>query len=101
VRGLDARKGKIKVSFKQLDTNLIRCTVEDDGIGRKQAEIQKNILPEKKSRGIGIVTERLKIISEISKFQYALLIEDVDPRKKEAGTRAIIDLPIKLSFDQK
>ncbi|GAB1451540.1 sensor histidine kinase [Draconibacterium sp.] len=101
VRGLDDRKGKIKVSFKRLDTNLIRCTVEDDGIGRKQAEIQKNILPEKKSRGIGIVTERLKIISEISKFQYALLIEDVDPRKKEAGTRAIIDLPIKLSFDQK
>jgi hypothetical protein len=75
----------------------MRCIVEDDGIGRKQAEIHKNVMPGKKSRGIGIVEERLKIISEIRKLQYRVSIEDLFPEKSETGTHVIIDLPVKFS----
>lgn len=94
VRGLDDKRGFIKVNFITVSPEMIRCIVEDDGVGRKQAEIHKNVLPGKKSRGIGIVSERLKIISEIRKVQYKLTFEDVHPGKLETGTRVTIDLPV-------
>jgi streptogramin lyase len=94
IRGLEESTGRIKVTFKTVDRQSIKCIVEDDGIGRKQAEIHKNVLPGKKSRGIGIVSERLKIISEIRKIQYKLTFEDINPDIQETGTRATIDLPI-------
>jgi LytS/YehU family sensor histidine kinase len=94
IRGLEESTGRIKVTFKTVDRQSIKCVVEDDGIGRKQAEIHKNVLPGKKSRGIGIVSERLKIISEIRKIQYKLTFEDINPDIQETGTRATIDLPI-------
>lgn len=94
VRGLEDKVGFISVTFKVADGNKMRCIVEDDGIGRKQAELYKNSFPGKKSRGIGIVKERLKIISEIRKLQYRVSIEDLFPEKPETGTRVVIDLPI-------
>jgi ligand-binding sensor domain-containing protein len=94
VRGLEDRKGFVRISFKLSNINLMQCVVEDDGIGRRQAEIYKNAILGKKSRGIGIVTERLKIISEIRNIQYQIKIEDLNPEKKETGTRVIIEIPI-------
>jgi hypothetical protein len=94
VRGLEDRKGLIMVTFKPVNSDIIRCIVEDDGIGRKQAEIYKNILPGKKSRGIGIVEERLRIISGIKKTTYQVTIDDIHPGQLETGTRVFIDLPI-------
>ena len=96
VRGLDDRKGLITVLFKPADGSMLRCFVEDDGIGRKQAEIYKNILPGKKSRGIGIVEERLKIVSEIRKIKYHINIDDINPGEKETGTRIEIDVPVEI-----
>ncbi len=100
VRGLDDKRGIIKVSFVAVSPEMIRCVIEDDGIGRKQAEIHKNVLPGKKSRGVGIVSERLKIISEIRKIQYNITFKDVNPNKLETGTRVTIDLPIQLQKAQ-
>jgi hypothetical protein len=94
VRGLEDRTGLIKVTIKPVNSTMIRCIVEDDGIGRKQAEIYKNILPGKKSRGIGIVEERLKIISGIKKISYQVTIDDIHPGQLETGTRVVIDLPV-------
>ena len=94
VRGLEKRKGFISVRFSVINENILQCVVEDDGIGRKQAEHYKNELPGKKSRGIGIVQERLKILSEMRKTQFNLSIEDIKTEKRNTGTRATIDLPI-------
>jgi hypothetical protein len=69
--------------------------VEDDGIGRKLAEERKNDLPGKTSRGIGIVLERLRIINNLKKTNYQIVIKDLYPEKVEPGTRVIIDIPMK------
>jgi ligand-binding sensor domain-containing protein len=98
VRGLENRKGFIRVSFFKVNEDILRCMVEDDGIGRKQAETDKNLLPGKKSRGIGIVRERLRILSEINKTRLNLIIEDITPEKNDTGTRVILDLPVQNSF---
>jgi LytS/YehU family sensor histidine kinase len=95
VRGLKNRKGFIKIEFLPVNPKKIRCIIQDDGIGREQSKISKNYLPGKQSRGIGIVTERLRIISRIKKVDYAVKISDVHPDEEYTGTLVMIDLPLK------
>jgi hypothetical protein len=94
VRGLEGRAGHIRINFLWTGTSLT-CSVEDDGIGRKLAEERKNDLPGKTSRGIGIVLERLRIINNLKKTNYQIVIKDLYPEKVEPGTRVIIDIPMK------
>jgi len=97
VRGLKTRKGFIKVIFKPVNAVCLKCIVEDDGIGRKKAELYRNELPGKKSLGISIVLERLLIVSNIRKTNYSVTIEDCKPFEAETGTRVIINLPAKIN----
>lgn len=95
IRPLENKKGFIRVQFNHLNSKKIQCIIQDNGIGRKQAQKLSNKLPGKKSRGIGIVLERLRIISSITGMDYHVVIEDLYEKKKETGTRVIIDLPVK------
>jgi ligand-binding sensor domain-containing protein len=97
VRGLEHRIGFINIEFIQVSQAKIQCIIEDDGIGRKMAQLYRNEMPGHKSRGIGIVLERLKIINNISKNSYRVTIEDIYPERDETGTRVTIDLPIRTN----
>jgi LytS/YehU family sensor histidine kinase len=94
VRGLDKRKGNILVSYT-IDNGKLTCTIEDDGIGRRNAEAAKSGIDQKESRGIFIVTERLKIINNLQKSNYQVIISDLYPGKQETGTKVMIDIPVK------
>jgi len=96
VRGLDKRKGNVIVTYI-LENEKLTCTVEDDGIGRKNAEASKSRIDQKVSRGILIVTERLNIINKLQKSNYQIIISDLYPEKQETGTKVIIDIPVKKS----
>jgi LytS/YehU family sensor histidine kinase len=96
VRGLDRRKGNVVVTYT-LENEKLYCTVEDDGIGRKNAEALKSKIDQKVSRGIVIVTERLNIINKLQKSNYQIIISDLYPDKQETGTKVIIDIPVKKS----
>lgn len=93
VRGLDKRKGNVEVSFTMEDEKL-KCTIEDDGIGRNNAEAAKSKIDQKVSKGIFIVTERLRIINNLQKSNYQVIITDLYPEKQETGTRVVIDIPV-------
>ncbi|MCX6327452.1 MAG: histidine kinase [Bacteroidia bacterium] len=95
VRALEIRKGFIKVKFSAMEPNRIRCIVEDDGIGRKASLEKRTNQENHKSRGIGIVEERLQLISKLQRISYNLEIMDLYPDKKETGTRVEIDIPLK------
>lgn len=96
VRGLEGRKGFIRVAFHPGElAGSVRCIVEDDGLGRKLSEERKSSLPGKKSRGISIVSERLTIINNLRKTHFQMKVEDLTPGHKETGTRVIIDIPVK------
>jgi streptogramin lyase len=97
VRGLEGRKGFVKIRFFTENTGSLCCVVEDDGIGRKQSEAHKSTLPGKTSRGIGIVMERLKIINHLRNTEFKVTIEDLNPGEKETGTQVIVDIPVKLA----
>jgi len=77
------------------DNEKLFCTIEDDGIGRKKAEILKSKIDRKVSRGIHIVTERLNIINKLQKSNYQAIISDLNPEIQETGTRVMIGIPVK------
>jgi hypothetical protein len=94
VRNLEERKGIIKVTFEFVNPEQLRCMVEDDGVGRNHPIMQKARLPGKKSRGISIVLDRLRIYNNLRKKDFKVLIEDAFPEKPETGTRVVIDVPV-------
>lgn len=96
VRGLNDRKGNIVLTYSWDNENL-RCTVEDDGIGRKKSEDLKSKIDRKVSRGILIVTERLNIINKLQKSNYQVIISDLYPENHETGTKVLIGIPVKKS----
>jgi hypothetical protein len=95
VRGLEERKGFIKITFQMTSRQKLQCIVEDDGVGRKESERHKSRMDGKKSRGIGIVLERLNIINNLQKQEYKVVIEDVFPEFAECGTRVVLDIPVR------
>jgi ligand-binding sensor domain-containing protein len=95
VRSLENRKGFIRIEFVPVNESKIQCIIEDDGIGRKQAKLSQNKLPGKKSLGIVIVKERLRIVSKIMNTDYRLSISDAKSNVTDSGTVVIIDLPVK------
>ena len=92
VRGLENRKGRISVRFEMNCNNLL-CIIEDDGIGRKRSEEFKD-KHAKKSQGISLASERLKIINNLYDTSYGIRISDLYPDKTETGTRVEIDVPV-------
>lgn len=96
IRGLEDRKGFIQIDFLSGSDDYIQCVIEDDGVGRKLSEEYKSKMTGKKSRGLGIINERLKIISKMRNANYSIKIEDLFPNLKETGTRVTVDIPIKI-----
>ena len=95
MNGLEGRKGRIDIRFLLLNETLLQCVIEDDGIGRKIAKEYLHELPHKKSRGIGIVLERLQFYNVHKKGNYQITFSDLNKDKEETGTRVTIDLPLK------
>lgn len=89
-------KGKVSVSFVKVG-NSIRCTIEDNGIGREKAMERKKL-----RTGVDSVSNmknpetRLKLLNELENNSYKVEIDDMKcKRGKPMGTRAMITFPIK------
>lgn len=93
IRGLENRKGNISILF-ELTGDRLTCTVEDDGIGRKRSNAMKSGNDHKKSRGISIVMERLKILGSLQNREYKVIIEDLNPGFSDTGTKVTIHVPV-------
>jgi len=87
-------KGFLSISFKIVD-NILRCVVEDNGIGREKAmELKKVSGLQKKSRGMLITQQRLEILNKQTINSLYVHIEDLhDKNNKATGTRVIIHMP--------
>jgi len=94
IRRLGNRKGCLRVRFQNEKPGVIRCTVEDDGVGRKIAGRSREKFHSGKSHGIDIVKDRLKIINNITRSHFLLTIDDLYPDRHETGTRVTIQLPV-------
>ena len=92
--GLENRIGHIEIHFELVNNILIKCVIEDNGIGRNLAGSYRSNLPRKKSRGIGIILERLNLHNKHHKTNYQVVVTDLYPERPETGTRVVVDIPL-------
>lgn len=87
-------KGRLDIALTE-EENILKITIEDDGIGRKKSqEIKTQNQKEKTSTGIKSVYNRLKILNETYKLNIRSEIIDIEGDKK-TGTKVILLIPQK------
>lgn len=77
----------ITISFTLFESVYIKCTIEDNGTGRKTKINQ----PEKKSLATGFVKQRLELLNKIHNLSCSLTIVD---KPNKTGTVVILIMPI-------
>jgi LytS/YehU family sensor histidine kinase len=88
-------KGFIHIGMK-LDKDVIRCTIEDNGVGRKKAmEIRDNKNENHRSLGTSITESRLRLVNSLYGKNMKIEYTDLTGEDGEAsGTRVEISIPI-------
>lgn len=84
--------GIIRVQFLLEKENLIKCIVEDNGIGREQAMKMKKSTST--SFGMSITKERIEILNSLGGNNLTIKINDLTTNNKPAGTRIELFIPI-------
>lgn len=99
IHGVGYKKGNGLISIKFLpcdDENHLLCIVEDNGVGREEAERLKKPSPIKsQSLGLKVNNERLEILNPNKIKDTSVKITDLTNEKGDpAGTRVEIRIPI-------
>lgn len=81
-------KGLLKISMHEDELGQILCIIEDNGVGRSY--LKKGNLKKHKSRAIGIINDRMAILSEQTNQSFNIDIVDLFDGNKPIGTRVII-----------
>lgn len=90
-----SKKCYIKLTF-EMKLNTIVCIIEDNGIGRIESAKINQSRQYHTSKGIAIVSEKLKAIKEIYGFETTYIIEDIGNESEQiTGTRVIIQIPLR------
>lgn len=93
-----SQKGRLNITFTDAG-ELIKCMIEDNGIGREQSEeIKAKNRPQHKSLALSLSRERLEIIGHLYQNKLQINVVDLkDSRHQAAGTRVELYIPkIKL-----
>ena len=91
IHGLSLKdQGHITIEFKE-QNNMLTCSIDDDGIGRKQSSLQSSA--SKKSLGMAITKSRIEIINKTKNTKGDIKIID-----KTKGTRIEVSLPLQLAY---
>lgn len=95
--------GKLKISFRD-NGNLLKCTIEDNGVGRKRAkELENSMLTGHTSLSEQITQERMALYNKIYKtFDFAIETTDItDTNGNICGTKVEIQLPLKYIYNER
>ncbi|MGL4598433.1 MAG: histidine kinase [Bacteroidia bacterium] len=84
----------ITITFELIDTEILQCTIDDNGIGRAAAQEAK-IVSSRKSLGIPFIQQRLELLSKVSGKIYRLdIIDKVDDQQRALGTTILLRIPL-------
>ncbi len=95
------RPGWVQIDFRK-EKNQLLVTVQDNGIGRRQAQTNTRRSIDSDSKGILLVADRLKVLSKLYNADMTFSITDLYSEQGEPmGTRVEIRLPALLQPHQK
>lgn len=88
--------GKLSISFTAITDKLIRCTIEDNGIGRVAArKIKEQKKQGHESKAMGIIEKRMELLKRRYGLESTFDIQDLyDNDHKPAGTRITLLIPV-------
>jgi ligand-binding sensor domain-containing protein len=88
------QQGWVKITLLDND-NTLTCIIEDNGVGRKQAdEIRQKRNKEHKSRGSHITQQRIELLSMMYKERFSIYYDDLfDSQGISSGTKVTIVIP--------
>ncbi len=94
LNNLKDRSGHLAISFK-MENELLKCEIRDNGIGRKAAMVIK----EKKkahypSAALPNISERIRLLRDITNRKVDILIEDLQENGEPTGTVVRLYLPL-------
>ncbi|MFI5149463.1 MAG: two-component regulator propeller domain-containing protein [Bacteroidia bacterium] len=93
---LTARKGELMIDIRKAGDSL-KCTIEDNGIGRKKS-MESKTGSRHKSLGMSITKERLENINAIYKSKLSVnFIDKYDSQGLATGTVAELFIPLAIS----
>jgi LytS/YehU family sensor histidine kinase len=86
-------KGHLRIAFTKKEDESLLCVVEDNGVGRKQAEqLKKDSSRNYKSRGMQIVRERLEVLQGVDDVKINVHVEELAPEALDPGTKVTIEI---------
>jgi sensor histidine kinase YesM len=88
--------GRLSVSVKKTNDNMLQCTIEDNGIGRSKAiEMKSKSANANKSLGMKLTEERISMLNQYTSLNASIAIIDLTNSTGEAlGTKVILKIPI-------
>jgi tetratricopeptide (TPR) repeat protein len=87
-------RGVVEISVSERNGSLY-CAIEDNGVGRERArELAEKSLLKKKSMGLKITEDRLRLLSKQSWEKLVNIIDLKDSFNNAMGTRVEINFPI-------
>jgi LytS/YehU family sensor histidine kinase len=86
--------GIIKVSFHLVEENLLKCEIEDDGVGRKKTGELNKKRGKNTSLGMSITKERLEIINSLKNSKLNINIIDLEENNIAKGTKIELFIPL-------
>ena len=94
--GLKKTGGKITLRFKKIDSQLLQCDIEDNGIGRKAAAVIKTQkFKTHESKGLLIIEKRMELVSAQYNVKAFYSTEDLyDSDGNATGTKVTVILPL-------
>ena len=79
-------RGLLEINFDQVDSETVKITISDNGIGRKKSKAFKTENQKKqKSKGMGNIQKRISILNEMYKDKVDVMVSNVF--ENEEGTR--------------
>ena len=93
--GYTNKKGRLIIGFQKISHTHIKCTIEDNGIGREKArDLKRRSIKPYKSLGMQVTKERMEVISDINKVHFDEKFIDLKNERQEAiGTRVELIIP--------
>lgn len=88
--------GELTIDISQQGERL-RCIITDNGVGRQAATNNKNHLALKKSMGMQITANRLKMLHTDKESGSFTIIDLKDEKGNNSGTKVILTIPAKLN----
>ncbi|MEI9945553.1 MAG: histidine kinase [Chitinophagaceae bacterium] len=88
--------GWLAISVMKSNDNMLQCTIEDNGIGRKKAkEMKSKSANANKSLGMKLTQERISMLNQHTSLNASIQIIDLaDSNGEPTGTKVILKIPI-------